>query len=135
MRGYRLNTKSNSVVFSVQNQIDNLILNYSHIDIKGIIDITFKDINQPNIISLNLSNNALSILKTNQFSYLYDSTNLDLRNNEIFYFEQNTFNGLFKLENLTLSNNQLTELKEEVFNNLIECLFSVFQSFVCLLTQ
>ena len=65
-----------------------------------------------NLTTLNLSQNCLSQIRTNQFNRLARLQLLDLSFNQIFYFEENSFTGLSSLIYLNLSKNYLNEIEE-----------------------
>ncbi len=62
------------------------------------------------ITSLNLSNKAITSLKSDDFSGMLSLTNLDLRNNQLSSLPEGIFKGLTSLNHLNLSGNSVSPL-------------------------
>uniref|UniRef100_A0A7N5ZWQ3 Adhesion G protein-coupled receptor A1 n=1 Tax=Anabas testudineus TaxID=64144 RepID=A0A7N5ZWQ3_ANATE len=69
-------------------------------------------------VSLNLSNNKISLLRNGSFNGLAALEKLDLKNNLISTVEPGAFRGLLALKRLDLSNNRIGCLSPEMFLDL-----------------
>ncbi|XP_005463013.1 adhesion G protein-coupled receptor A3 [Oreochromis niloticus] len=86
-------------------------------------DVDLMDTLQPSFlpnrtVSLNLSNNKISLLRNGSFYGLAALEKLDLRNNLISTVEPGAFRGLLALRRLDLSNNRIGCLSPEMFLDL-----------------
>ncbi|KAM8859753.1 adhesion G protein-coupled receptor A3 isoform 1-T2 [Spinachia spinachia] len=89
----------------------------------GCEDVDLVDTLQPSFlpnrtVSLNLSNNKISLLRNGSFYGLAALEKLDLRNNLISTVEPGAFRGLLALRRLDLSNNRIGCLSPEMFLDL-----------------
>ncbi|KAI4899980.1 hypothetical protein NFI96_001448 [Prochilodus magdalenae] len=73
----------------------------------------------PQLRSVMLSNNALSVLPLRVFSRLGNLEQLFLDGNQLASLSADTFEGLGNLTELDLSKNQITQLDENVFQNML----------------
>ncbi|XP_030011618.1 adhesion G protein-coupled receptor A3 isoform X1 [Sphaeramia orbicularis] len=99
-------------------------LSRQHVRVKVVCDdVDLMDTLQPSFlpnktVSLNLSNNKISLLRNGSFYGLAALEKLDLRNNLISTVEPGAFRGLLALRRLDLSNNRIGCLSSEMFLDL-----------------
>uniref|UniRef100_UPI003AAD1AB0 adhesion G protein-coupled receptor A3 n=1 Tax=Centroberyx gerrardi TaxID=166262 RepID=UPI003AAD1AB0 len=99
-------------------------LSRQHVRVKVVCDdVDLMDTLQPNFlpnrtVSLNLSNNKISLLRNGSFYGLAALEKLDLKNNLISTVEPGAFRGLLALRRLDLSNNRIGCLSPEMFLDL-----------------
>ncbi|CAK6962379.1 adhesion G protein-coupled receptor A3 [Scomber scombrus] len=99
-------------------------LSRQHVRIKVVCDdMDLMDTLQPSFlpnrtVSLNLSNNKISLLRNGSFYGLAALEKLDLKNNLISTVEPGAFRGLLALRRLDLSNNRIGCLSPEMFLDL-----------------
>ncbi|XP_069546000.1 adhesion G protein-coupled receptor A3 isoform X1 [Brachyistius frenatus] len=99
-------------------------LSRQHFRVKVVCDdVDLMDTLQPSFlpnrtVSLNLSNNKISLLRNGSFYGLAALEKLDLRNNLISTVEPGAFRGLLALRRLDLSNNRIGCLSPGMFLNL-----------------
>uniref|UniRef100_UPI0037E7B3A8 adhesion G protein-coupled receptor A3 n=1 Tax=Semicossyphus pulcher TaxID=241346 RepID=UPI0037E7B3A8 len=99
-------------------------LSRQHVRVKVVCDdVDLMDTLQPSFlpnrtVSLNLSNNKISLLRNGSFYGLAALEKLDLRNNLISTVEPGAFRGLLALRRLDLSNNRIGCLTPEMFLDL-----------------
>ncbi|XP_075891785.1 adhesion G protein-coupled receptor A3 [Nelusetta ayraudi] len=95
-----------------------------HVRVKVVCDdVDLMDTLQPSFlpnrtVSLNLSNNKISLLRNGSFYGLAALEKLDLRNNLISTVEPGAFRGLLALRRLDLSNNRIGCLHPDMFLHL-----------------
>ncbi|XP_060896698.1 adhesion G protein-coupled receptor A3 [Labrus mixtus] len=100
-------------------------LSRQHVRVKVVCDdVDLMDTLQPSFlpnrtVSLNLSNNKISLLRNGSFYGLAALEKLDLRNNLISTVEPGAFRGLLALRRLDLSNNRIGCLSPEMFLDLV----------------
>ncbi|XP_041803685.1 adhesion G protein-coupled receptor A3 [Chelmon rostratus] len=99
-------------------------LSRQHVRVKVVCDdVDLMDTLQPSFlpnrtVSLNLSNNKISLLRNGSFYGLAALEKLDLKNNLISTVEPGAFRGLLALRRLDLSNNRIGCLSPEMFLDL-----------------
>ncbi|XP_047459531.1 adhesion G protein-coupled receptor A3 [Mugil cephalus] len=99
-------------------------LSRQHVRVKVVCDdVDLMDTLQPSFlpnrtVSLNLSNNKISLLRNGSFYGLAALEKLDLKNNLISTVEPGAFRGLLALKRLDLSNNRIGCLSPEMFLDL-----------------
>ncbi|KAE8280312.1 Adhesion G protein-coupled receptor A3 [Larimichthys crocea] len=99
-------------------------LSRQHVRVKVVCDdVDLMDTLQPSFlpnrtVSLNLSNNKISLLRNGSFYGLAALEKLDLKNNLISTVEPGAFRGLLSLRRLDLSNNRIGCLSPEMFLDL-----------------
>ncbi|XP_029305333.1 adhesion G protein-coupled receptor A3 [Cottoperca gobio] len=99
-------------------------LSRQHVRVKVVCDdVELMDTLQPSFlpnrtVSLNLSNNKISLLRNGSFYGLAVLEKLDLKNNLISTLEPGAFRGLLALRRLDLSNNRIGCLSAEMFLDL-----------------
>ncbi|KAM7408203.1 hypothetical protein PAMA_002072 [Pampus argenteus] len=99
-------------------------LSRQHVRVKVVCDdVDLMDTLQPSFlpnrtVSLNLSNNKISLLRNGSFYGLAALEKLDLKNNLISTVEPGAFRGLLVLRRLDLSNNRIGCLSPEMFLDL-----------------
>ncbi|XP_034754238.1 adhesion G protein-coupled receptor A3 [Etheostoma cragini] len=99
-------------------------LSRQHVRVKVVCDdVDLMDTLQPRFlpnrtVSLNLSNNKISLLRNGSFYGLAALEKLDLKNNLISTVEHGAFRGLLALRRLDLSKNRIGCLSPEIFLDL-----------------
>ncbi|XP_011304385.1 slit homolog 1 protein [Fopius arisanus] len=99
---------------SLYNNLENLDLSSNIIHTLGYENFEWLE----NLITLNISNNAVRNITKKSLKGLISLRNLDLSNNNITDIEAQSFHTTNKLECLNLSGNSLTSLPEGLLNNL-----------------
>ncbi|KAK2823973.1 hypothetical protein Q5P01_021148 [Channa striata] len=99
-------------------------LSRQHVRVKVVCqDVDLMDTLPPSFlpnrtVSLNLSNNKISLLRNGSFYSLAALEKLDLKNNLISTVESGAFRGLLALRRLDLSNNRIGCLSPQMFHDL-----------------
>ena len=93
-------------------------LHFNDMELTGINNNAFEDLNLPSLIGINLSHNQIELLQPNVFNGLEDIDILNLRNNNITDLPNNLFNNLENLEQLELDGNDIQRIHIETKNYL-----------------
>ncbi|CAH1785132.1 unnamed protein product [Owenia fusiformis] len=88
------------------------------VPITSVEQIYPENLAEDRVLQLDLSNNAITMIRADAFSALKDLQKLDLSSNQISLIDAGAFRGLDKLERLILTGNRLGTISSSIFQGL-----------------